>query len=84
MKNLIGLVSTEPMLKDNQVFFKQVRVIFIYCLETYKYWSSHKILIIYQHICMAKHILTVGSSFNPQYVPSYTWSDNSVTSPTLY
>ena len=36
------------MSKDNRVFLKKVRVIFICCLKTYKYWRSQKI--IYQHI----------------------------------
>ena len=30
------------MSKDNRVFLKKVRVIFIYCLKTYKYWRSQK------------------------------------------
>ena len=30
------------MSKDNQVFLKKVRVIFIYWLKTYKYWYSQK------------------------------------------
>ena len=58
------------MSKDNLVFFIKVRVIFIYCLKTHKYWRSQKI--IYQHICMTKYILTVWSRFTPQCVPSYT------------
>ena len=36
-----------------------------------------KILIIYQHICTTKYILTVGSSSTRQCDPNYTWSDNS-------
>ena len=50
------------MSKNNRVFLKKVRVIFIYCLKTYKYWRSQKNTI-YQHICMTKYILTVWSSF---------------------
>ena len=52
------------MSKDNRVFFKKVRVIFIYCLKTSSI-GVHK-NIIYQHICtcMANYILNVWSNFN--------------------
>ena len=58
-------VIQEPCQKITRcfVFFIKVRVIFIYCLKTYKYWRLQKI--IYQHICMTKYILTVWSSFIP-------------------
>ena len=58
--------------KITEHFFKKVRVIFICCLKTYKYWRSLKNNIFYQQFCLTKYILTVWSSFIPQYVPSYT------------
>ena len=57
--------------KDNRVFFKKVRVIFIYCLKRTSI-GVHKKNIIYQRICMTKYILTIWSRFTPQCVPSYT------------
>ena len=38
--NIKAQGDTGPMLKDNRVFFIKVRVIFIHCLKTYKYWRS--------------------------------------------
>ena len=44
--SLYGVVTSlgdkGPMSKDNRVFLKKLRVIFIYCLKTYKYWRSQK------------------------------------------
>ena len=46
------------MSKDNRVFLKKVRVIFIYCLKPTSI-GVHK-NIIYQHICMTKYIYPSG------------------------
>ena len=66
-------VIQDPCQKITEFFFFVFffKVIFIYCLKTYKYWRSQK-NIIYQHICINKYILTVWSSFTLRCVPSYT------------
>ena len=66
------------MSKDNQVFFKKVRVIFIYCLKTYTYWRSQKI--IYQHICMTEIYFDRLVQFHPSmrselYLVRQFWSE---------
>ena len=65
------------MLKDNPVFFFKVRVIFIYCLKTYKYWRSqkntyHLLTHLYDQIHFDRRV-----QFHPSIRSSYTWSDNS-------
>ena len=66
-------VIQDPRQKITQCFYKSKLSLFIVLKRTsigvYKN-------IIYQQICMTKYILTVWSSFTPQYIPSYTWSDN--------
>ena len=62
----------EQLKHDNRV-----RVIFIYCLKTYKYWHSQKqltktahknTLLVYQHIYKTRYNFTDGSSLNRQCV----------------